>query len=67
MVVMGDEGIGMTKRFLLGIEINSETLASRLAANMMPPIYMDRDQPGIIDASHRFAQKRFDHEYKWRP
>jgi transposase len=38
-----------------------------LAANMILPSIRDRNQPGLIDASHRFAKKQFDHEYKWEP
>ena len=36
MVVMGDEVIGMTKRFLKGIEINSETLAREVINKVGP-------------------------------
>jgi hypothetical protein len=38
-----------------------------LAANIISPGIRDREQPGVIDASHRFAKKQFDHEYKWEP
>lgn len=49
------------------LDTNELQKESRLAANMIESICMDRDQPEIIDAGHRFAQKRFNHEYKWRP
>jgi len=39
----------------------------RLGAEMMPPILMDRDSKQVIEAQHRFAKKRFDNEYRWKP
>ena len=36
MLVMGDEAVGMAKRFIRGIEVNQETLARELIQNVGP-------------------------------
>ena len=37
-----------------------------LGVNLTPPIYFKND-PVVIDAQHRFAKKRFDHQFRWKP
>jgi hypothetical protein len=39
----------------------------RLGVEMMPPILIDRESKQVIEAGHRFAKRRFDNEYRWKP
>ena len=39
----------------------------RLGIEMMSPILMDRDSKQVVEARHRFAKRRFDNEYRWKP
>lgn len=39
----------------------------RLGVEMVPPILMDRDSKQVVEARHRFAKRRFDNEYRWKP
>ncbi len=39
----------------------------RLGVEMMSPILMDRDSKQVVEARHRFAKRRFDNEYRWKP
>jgi len=39
----------------------------RLGIDMIPPMLPDRDPSRIVEALHRFAKKRFDNEYRWKP
>jgi hypothetical protein len=39
----------------------------RLGVEMVPPIFMDRDSKQVVEARHRFAKRRFDNEYRWKP
>jgi len=39
----------------------------RLSMDLMPPILKERHPKGVIEAQHRFAKRRYDHEFKWRP
>jgi hypothetical protein len=39
----------------------------RLGMDLLPPIH-DEDHPKqIIDAQHRFAKRRYENEFKWKP
>ena len=40
---------------------------TRLGFDILPPILKKPNTQPIIDARHRFAQKRFDRQYKWEP
>ena len=57
MVVMGDEVIGMTKRFLQGIEINPETLATDIINKVGPA-------GNFLQEDHTFNHFRKEH---WIP
>ena len=39
----------------------------KLGFDILPPILKEPNTQPIIDARHRFAQKRFDRQYKWEP
>jgi len=39
----------------------------RLGMELLPPLYDDQHSKQVIDAQHRFAKRRYDHEYKWKP
>lgn len=39
----------------------------RLGLEMMSPTLMDRDSKQVVEARHRFAKRRFDNEYRWKP
>ncbi len=39
----------------------------RLGVEMMSPILMGRDSKQVVEAWHRFAKRRFDNEYRWKP
>ena len=39
----------------------------RLGIEMMSPILMDRNSKQVVEARHRFARRRFDNEYRWKP
>ena len=39
----------------------------RLGVEMMSPILMGRDSKQVVEARHRFAKRRFDNEYRWKP
>ena len=39
----------------------------RLGVEMMSPILVDRDFKQVVEARHRFAKRRFDNEYRWKP
>jgi len=41
--------------------------AARLALDTLEPILHDKKSERIIDAKHRFAKKRFDDRYLWKP
>lgn len=33
----------------------------------IPPLLGEEDSEQLIDARHRFAKKRYDSEYRWKP
>ena len=39
----------------------------RLAMELMPPFPNEHHPKGVIDAQHRFAKRRHDHQVKWKP
>lgn len=40
---------------------------ARLAMQAIPPLLGEEDSEQLIDARHRFAKKRYDSEYRWKP
>jgi hypothetical protein len=40
---------------------------ARLAMRAIPPLLGEEDSEQLIDARHRFAKKRYDSEYRWKP
>jgi hypothetical protein len=40
---------------------------ARLAMKAVPPLLGEEDFEHLIDARHRFAKKRYDSEYRWKP
>jgi hypothetical protein len=40
---------------------------ARLAMEAIPPLFGDEDSERLVDARHRFAKKRYDSEYRWKP
>jgi hypothetical protein len=40
---------------------------ARLALEAIPPLLGEEDTEQLIDARHRFAKKRYDSEYRWKP
>jgi hypothetical protein len=41
--------------------------ATRLSMDMIKPIEFEGNNGGVINARHKFAKKRFEHEYTWQP
>lgn len=41
--------------------------AASLAVDSVPPLPSDKNDRGIIDARHKFAQRRYDEQYTWTP
>ena len=39
----------------------------RLAMELLPPALKEELPKHIVDARHRFAKKRYDHEFRWKP
>jgi hypothetical protein len=60
-------GLG-TKIFIVKEEdsIEREKVA-RLAMDTLEPIAVEKEAAQVIDAKHRFAKKRFDDRYLWKP
>ena len=40
---------------------------ARLAMEAIPPLLGEEDSERFVDARHRFAKKRYDSEYRWKP
>ena len=52
------------------IDTSDQEKQARLALDSLPPLTKDEnseDRGQIIDARQRFAKKRYEHQYKWRP
>ena len=39
----------------------------RLGMDLLPPLFNEKNPKQIINASHRFAKRRYEHEFKWKP
>jgi hypothetical protein len=39
----------------------------RLGMDLLPPLFNEENPKQIINASHRFAKRRYEHEFKWKP
>jgi hypothetical protein len=39
----------------------------RLAMEIMPSVLKEQHPKGVIESQHRFAKRRYDHEFKWKP
>ena len=40
---------------------------ARLSMDMIKPMQSDQEPNHVVDAGYKFAKKRFDSEYRWRP
>ena len=51
------------------LDISELERAHRLSSAMWPPLggLPEEKNPVVIDASHRFAKKQYDHRYRWEP
>jgi hypothetical protein len=41
--------------------------AMRLGVDLLPPLSDEQYPKQVINASHRFAKRRYEHEFKWKP
>ncbi len=39
----------------------------RLGIDLLPSILNEENPKKVIDAQHRFARRRYEHEFKWKP
>ena len=39
----------------------------RLGLELLPSLINDQHTKQIVDARHRFAKRRYEHEFKWKP
>ena len=39
----------------------------RLGMELLPPLLNEEHPKQVINASHRFAKRRYEHEFKWKP
>lgn len=39
----------------------------RLGMELLPPSFNEEKPKQVINASHRFAKRRYEHEFKWKP
>ena len=39
----------------------------RLGMELLPPLNNEQHPKQVIDAQHRFAKRRYEHEFKWKP
>jgi hypothetical protein len=39
----------------------------RLGMELLPPLNDEQYPKQVIDAQHRFAKRRYEHEFKWKP
>ena len=39
----------------------------RLGMDLLPPLSDEQYPKHVIDAQHRFAKRRYEHEFKWKP
>ena len=38
-----------------------------LGMDLLPPLINEENPKQVINASHRFAKRRYEHEFKWKP
>ena len=38
-----------------------------LGMDLLPPLRNEGNSRQVINASHRFAKRRYEHEFKWKP
>jgi len=41
--------------------------AARMALEILPPIELGAGSDSVIDAGHKFAKKRYENQFRWRP
>ncbi len=39
----------------------------RLGMELMPPLPNEQHAKKVVDARHRFAKRRYEHKFKWKP
>jgi hypothetical protein len=39
----------------------------RLGMELLPSLHDEQYPHQVIDAQHRFAKRRYEHEFKWKP
>jgi hypothetical protein len=39
----------------------------RLGMDLLPPLLNEQYSRKVIEAHHRFAERRYEHEFKWKP
>jgi hypothetical protein len=39
----------------------------RLGMELLPSLHDEQDPKQVINAQHRFAKRRYEHEFKWKP
>jgi hypothetical protein len=39
----------------------------RLGMDLLPPLFNEEHPKQVINVSHRFAKRRYEHEFKWKP
>jgi len=39
----------------------------RLGMDLLPALFNEENPKQVINASHRFAKRRYEHEFKWKP
>jgi hypothetical protein len=49
------------------MDVNEREKVARLASDTLGPILPGKKSERIIDAKHKFAKKRFDDRYLWKP
>jgi len=49
------------------IDHSARQKEKRLAMELLPPVGENAQSGQVIDATHRFAKKRYDSEYRWMP
>ncbi len=49
------------------IDKNDWEKGMRLGMELLPPLSDEQYPKQVIDAQHRFAKRRYEHEFKWKP
>ena len=50
-----------------GLDASEREKAARLAMDTLEPITQEQRPGKVIDVKHKFAKKRFDDRYLWKP